>query len=71
MTFATEFKMARLAAGLSQPQTATFLNVSVSTVRNWEKGRSEPPDEPVLCKEDVMSLMNRPPGVKAAHPPQR
>ncbi len=34
--------VARKIAGLTQVQLANILNVSESTVINWEKGRSEP-----------------------------
>ena len=41
-TFGTRLRRAREAGGLSQEQVATLAGVSLSTVRNWETGRSAP-----------------------------
>lgn len=39
----TEVKSARQAYQMTQEDFARFMCVSISTVRNWEQGRSKPP----------------------------
>jgi len=58
MTFADRIRAARLAAGLTQPAAARLLGVSLATVCNWEKGRTEPPTEPVLTQDGVLARLN-------------
>ena len=45
-------KAARVNVGMTQIQVAKTLNISVSTVKNWEKGTSYPkqPHIEQLCK---------------------
>lgn len=40
--FKVSIAAARTNAGLNQPEFAEKMGVSVSTVLNWEKGRTEP-----------------------------
>ena len=42
MKFSDELKDAREKAGLTQVKLAMLLDVSVTTVANWEQGRNEP-----------------------------
>ena len=58
MTFADRIRTARLTAGLTQPAAARLLGVSLATVCNWEKGRTEPPTEPVLTQTDVLANLD-------------
>lgn len=55
MKFADELKSARTLAGLSQPAAADLLNVSVTTLRNWERGRTEPPTRRVWTQDEVIN----------------
>jgi DNA-binding transcriptional regulator YiaG len=55
MTFATELKQARQAAGLSQSQLAETLGVHLHTVKSWERGRREPPAVAPLTQDDILS----------------
>ena len=61
MTFATNIKAARLAAGLTQRQAAEIIGVSFSTYCNWETGRTEPPIDPVITQDEAIGLMCCPP----------
>lgn len=49
--------VARKIAGMTQIDLAEALNVSESTVINWEKGRSEPTVTQAL---QIASVVNRP-----------
>lgn len=49
--------VARKIAGVTQIGLATALNVSESTVINWEKGRSEPT---VTQAQQIAEVVNRP-----------
>lgn len=49
--------VARKIAGITQVGLATALNVSESTVVNWEKGRSEPT---VIQAQQIAEAVNRP-----------
>lgn len=49
--------VARKIAGLTQIDLAEALNVSESTVINWEKGRSEPTVTQAL---HIATVVNRP-----------
>ena len=42
VTFCSKLRQIREQAGLSQPQFATLLNVSVRTLQNWEQSRRRP-----------------------------
>lgn len=46
--------VARKIAGMTQIDLATALNVSESTVINWEKGRSEPTVSQAYMIADVV-----------------
>ena len=61
ITFATQFKQARHAAGLSQSQAAERLGVTPQTVKNWEAGRREPPKQPVLTQRQVIQAIKKTP----------
>ncbi len=45
-------KAARVNAGFTQPQAAAKLNVAVSTLRNWEAGKTYPkqPQIEAMCQ---------------------
>lgn len=49
--------VARKIAGITQIGLATALNVSESTVVNWEKGRTEPT---VTQAQQIAEVVNRP-----------
>jgi putative transcriptional regulator len=49
--------VARKIAGITQVGLAAALNVSESTVVNWEKGRSEPT---VIQAQQIAEAVNRP-----------
>jgi DNA-binding XRE family transcriptional regulator len=49
--------VARKIAGITQVGLATALNVSESTVVNWEKGRSEPT---VIQAQQIAEVVKRP-----------
>ncbi len=49
--------VARKIAGMTQNDLATALNVSESTVINWEKGRTEPT---VIQALQIAEAVNRP-----------
>lgn len=49
--------VARKIAGMTQIDLANALNVSESTIINWEKGRSEPT---VTQAKQIASVVNRP-----------
>lgn len=49
--------VARKIAGITQIGLANALNVSESTVINWEKGRSEPT---VTQAQQIAEVVNRP-----------
>lgn len=49
--------VARKIAGITQIDLANALNVSESTIINWEKGRSEPT---VTQAKQIASVVNRP-----------
>ena len=49
--------VARKIAGITQVGLATALNVSESTVINWEKGRSEPT---VMQARQIAEVVKRP-----------
>ena len=66
MTFATNIKAARLAAFLSQEEAAEVIGVSVSTYRNWETGRTEPPLEPVMTQRQAVTLLTVPPSLNSS-----
>lgn len=57
MTFPTQIKTARLAAGLTMAQAAELLGVTRMTIHNWESGRSEPPRERVLTQADILGQL--------------
>ena len=59
MTFATDLKQARQAAGLTQAELSARLQVSPQTLRNWESGRTEPPDTPVITKRIALDIARR------------
>ena len=40
---ATRIKAARLALGMTQQELAQTLDVSITTIQNWEQGRTVPP----------------------------
>ena len=61
MTFAAQLKQARHAAGLSQSQAAERLGVTPQTVKNWEAGRREPPEQPVLTQRQVIQAIKKTP----------
>ncbi len=42
MTFGTQLKAARLAAGLTLTQAAAFVDVREHTWERWEKDRNQP-----------------------------
>ena len=44
----------RLSSGRTQADVAAMLGVCAGTVRNWERGRTEPSGELVRVVEDVM-----------------
>ena len=57
MSFATQLKQVRHAAGLTQAQVAGLIGVTVQTVKSWEAGRREPPTEPVLTQADILKRL--------------
>ena len=57
MQFKDRLKQARQAASLTQPAAAELLGVSLATVRNWEKGRTAPPTEPVLTQGEILARL--------------
>ena len=57
MTFATDLKQARKAAGLTQKQVADICGVSAQAVKNWEAERREPPTDPVLTQAQILELI--------------
>ena len=59
MTFATQLKQARKAAGLTQQQVADLCGVGVQSVKSWEAERREPPTDPVLTQAQILELIAR------------
>ena len=57
MTFATQLKQARQAAGLTQQQVADLCGVGVQAVKNWEAGRRSPPKHPVHTQAEILGLI--------------
>ena len=57
MTFATELKQARKAAGLTQKQVADICGVSVQAVKSWEADRRTPPKHHVHTQGEVLGLI--------------
>ena len=57
MTFATELKRLRLAAGLTQQQVADICSVGVQTVKSWEADRRSPPKHPVHTQAEILGLI--------------
>lgn len=55
--FASQLKQARSVAGLSQAQAAKLLGVCRQTVKSWEAGRREPPDNPILSKPQIIETI--------------
>jgi transcriptional regulator with XRE-family HTH domain len=49
-------KSLRVASGLTQEQLARKLDVSVSTVRNWDAGRSFPHLSPAAMEDLAAAL---------------
>lgn len=54
-------RSAREALGLRQEELAATVNVSVTTVKNWESGRTEPRDR-IGAIERVLNITLRPTG---------
>lgn len=49
-------RAARVNAGLTQKQAAKMLNISVDTLRNYEKGRSFPNSQKIKLIESVYNV---------------
>ena len=58
MTFATQLKQARQAAGLTQCGLAQKLGITPQTLRNWEAGRTEPPVIPDRSQSEILYTLN-------------
>ena len=58
MSFAAQLKQARADAGLSQSEAADLLAVTPQTVKNWEAGRREPPDTPILTQAEILKRLS-------------
>ena len=55
-----KLKSLRLEAGLTQMKLASEVGVSLTTIRNWENGVSNPNDENMeKLKEVLQSELNR------------
>ena len=46
--FATSLRCRRLAVGMGRSDLAIFLEVPITAVRNWERGKSRPADSQVV-----------------------
>lgn len=57
MTFATELKQARQAAGFTQQQVADLCGVGVQTVKSWEADRRSPPKHHIHTQDEVLGLI--------------
>ena len=56
MTFAHQLKTARTRARIPQSELAAILGVTANTVRNWEKGFTEPPEQD-LSKKGILAAI--------------
>lgn len=54
--FKISIAAARTNAGLNQPEFAEKMGVSVSTVTNWEKGRTEPTSSQLRMISDLSGI---------------
>ena len=58
MTFADQLKQARTRARIPQSELAAILGVTANTVRNWENGRTEPPEQD-LSKSGILRTIEQ------------
>lgn len=56
MTIGRKLKQARLKKELTQENVANILNVSRTTISNWEIGRSYPDLESVVALSDLYNI---------------
>lgn len=51
-----DFKERRLELGLTQPQVAKIVGVSIFTVRNWEQGVTTPSADNLIKLKKVLKI---------------
>lgn len=57
MNFATQLRQLRTGLGLSQARAAELLGVTTNTIKNWEAERRQPPDDPILSKQQILQKL--------------
>jgi DNA-binding XRE family transcriptional regulator len=56
VTIGSKLKQARLEEELTQDNVANILNVSRTTISNWEVGRSYPDLESIVALSDLYNI---------------
>lgn len=56
--FATILRAQRQAKGLSQAKAAEILGITPQTLRNWESGRTAPPEHPQLTQGEAFRRLH-------------